>query len=97
MSNYPDDFSGEHYDDLFSENEREYPTTEEVSIAALTFTSKAATDFETWLKAHSPKDAHEALVQPKLRACSAHRYLTEILLESMLDCISTPYRREVEK
>ena len=97
MSNYPDDFDGKHYDDLFGENEREYPTAEDVSAAALAFASKAAVDFEKWLKINAPNDGHEALVQPKLKFCPAHQYLTGILLESMLDCISAPYRREMEK
>ena len=102
MSNYPDNFDGADYDEAFCEDEREYPTTYEVEAIALQFATKAASDFETWLEAYAPKDGHHGLERLERENAirwpnGALSFLSELIAESMMDRISTQYRREMEK
>ena len=99
MSNYPDNFDGAAYDEAFCEDERDYPTTDEVNAIALQFATKAASDFETWLEAHAPKDGHHGLQRKDVFIWpnGALEYLSGLIAESMMDQISTQYRMEMEK
>ena len=102
MSNYPDNFDGAACDEVNGEYERDYPTVDEVEAIALQFATKAATDFDTWLEVHAPWDGHHGLERLERENVirwpnGALSFLSELIAESMMDRISTQYRREMEK
>ena len=82
MSNYPDNFDGAACDEVNGEYEREYPTAIEVSEIALQYATKVASDFETWLEAHAPKDGHYGLFGARRPELSAMRLLAELIQET---------------